>query len=401
MFRIFYADSDATMYEATSLDTYNTGLDEILQVGKQLDTDGDTLVKSRFVVKFDMSEIEQVLSKYSANLNSCKFVLQLFTTHAKNLPAEYTLDAKLMGQPWTNGTGYETAGVATTDGISWATPFASWSYAPYDGGVTLSGSSWISSSQQINTGAPSLYISGSGTGGSWLWQSGSGVFDTSSFDSVYFYQPGLDIDEDFSYRPTDINMDVTEAVKTWISGSGGVDVANNGFLVKFSDADESDNTKTGIIRFFSRETHTIYVPRLTMYWDNSTFTTGSLDAVDLESYLTYSKTKPTYKDTEITKIRIYARDKYPRKSPTNLFPTQTIKHLPTTTYYAIRDAATDEYIIPFDNIYNKVSCDSTSNFIYVDMNSFMPERYYRIELKIVDGFTEEYIDDQIYFKVVR
>ena len=86
MFRIFYADSDATMYEATSLDTYNTGLDEILQVGKQLDTDGSTLVKSRFVVKFDMSEITDVLTKYSADLNSCKFVLQLYTTHAKNLP---------------------------------------------------------------------------------------------------------------------------------------------------------------------------------------------------------------------------------------------------------------------------------------------------------------------------
>ena len=401
MFRIFYADSDATMYEATSLESYNTGLDEILQVGKQLDTDGSTLVKSRFVVKFDMSEITDVLTKYSANLDSCKFVLQLYTTHAKNLPAEYTLDAKLMGQPWTNGTGFENDNTATTDGIAWTIPFASWSYDPIGGSSVLSGSSWISSSQQINTGASSLFISGSGQGGSWLWQSGSGIFDTSSFDSVYFYQPGLDTKEEFSLRPTDINMDVTGAVKTWISGSSGVSVANNGFLLKFSDADEADTTKTGIIRFFSRETHTIYVPRLTMYWDNSTFTTGSLSPVELESYLTYSKTKPTYKDTEITKIRIYARDKYPQKSPTNLFPTQTVKHLPTTTYYAIRDAATDEYIIPFDNIYNKVSCDSTSNFIYVDMNSFMPERYYRIELKIVDGFTEEYIDDQIYFKVVR
>ena len=400
MFRIFYADSDATMYEATSLDTYNTGLDEILQVGKQLDTDGSTLVKSRFVVKFDMSEITDVLTKYSADLNSCKFVLQLYTTHAKNLPADYTLDAKIMAQPWTNGTGYETSGVATTNGISWATPFDSWSYTP-NGSSAMSGSSWISSSQVINTGAPSLYISGSGGGGSWIWQSGSGVFNTSSFDSAYFYQLGLNDAESFSYRPTDINMDVTGAIKTWISGSGGDIVENNGFLLKFSEADESDGTKTGIIKFFSRETHTIYVPRLTMYWDNSTFTTGSMPSVDLESYLTYSKTKPTYKDTEITKIRIYARDKFPQKSPTNLFPMQTVKHLPTTTYYAIRDAATDEYIIPFDNIYNKVSCDSTSNFIYVDMNSFMPERYYRIELKIVDGFTEEYIDDQIYFKVVR
>tara|TARA_R110000796_G_scaffold64280_2_gene149004 strand:+ start:43 stop:1245 length:1203 start_codon:yes stop_codon:yes gene_type:complete len=400
MFRIFYANSDATMYEATSLINYNTGLDEILEVGKQLDTDGETLVKSRFVVKFDMSEIQNTLAKYSAELNSCKFVLQLFTTHAKNLPADYTLDSKIMAQPWINGTGFENDSAATTDGISWATPFDSWSFSP-SGSATVSGSSWISSSQVINTGAPSLYISGSGAGGSWLWQSGSGYFNTSSFDSVYFYQPGLNEAEAFSYRPTDINMDVTGAVKTWISGSGGVDVENNGFLIKFSDTDEADATKTGIIRFFSRETHTIYVPRLTMYWDNSTFTTGSMSSVDLESYLTYSKTKPTYKDTEITKVRIYARDKYPQKSPTNLFPTQTVKHLPSTTYYAIRDAATDEYIIPFDNIYNKVSCDTTSNFIYVDMNSFMPERYYRIELKVIDGFTEEYIDDQIYFKVVR
>jgi len=400
MFRIFYADSDATMYEANSLQSYNTGLDEILEVGKQLDTDGETLVKSRFVVKFDMSEIQDTLTKYSADLNSCKFVLQLFTTNATNLPADYTLDAKLMGQPWTNGTGYSTSTVATTDGISWATPHASWSYSP-SGSQTLSGSSWISSSQVINTGAPSLYISGSGLGGSWLWQSGSGVFNTSSFDASYFYQPGLTENESFSYRPTDINMDVTGAIKTWISGSGNVSVDNNGFLIKFSESDETDGTKTGIIKFFSRETHTIYVPRLTMYWDNSTFTTGSLSSVNLESYLTYSKTKPSYKDTEITKIRIYARDKFPQKSPLNLFPLETVKYLPTTTYYAIRDAATDEYIIPFDNIYNKVSCDSTSNFIHVDMNSFMPERYYRIELKIEDGFMEEYIDDEIYFKVVR
>ena len=400
MFRIFYAESDATMYEATSLKTYNTGLDEILEVGKQLDTDGETLVKSRFVVKFDMSEIQQVLTKYSADLNSCKFVLQLFTTHAKNLPAEYTLDAKLMGQPWTNGTGFESSRTATTDGISWTVPFASWSYTP-SGSVTLSGSNWISGSQYINTGAPSLYISGSGSGGSWVYQSGSGVFDSSVFNSAYFYQPGLTENELFSYRPTDINMDVSGAIKTWLSGSGGITVDNNGFLIKFSDADEVSDIKTGIIKFFSRETHTIYVPRLTMYWDNSTFTTGSLSAVNLDSYLTYSKTKPTYKDTDITKIRIYARDKYPQKSPTNLFPTETVKFLPSTTCYAIRDAATDEYIIPFDNIYNKVSCDSTSNFIHVDMNSFMPERYYRIELKIEDGFTEECIDDEIYFKVVR
>ena len=126
-----------------------------------------------------------------------------------------------------------------------------------------------------------------------------------------------------------------------------------------------------------------------------------MSKANLESYSVYTNVKPAYKDTEITKIRIYARDKYPRKSPTNLFPYETVKFLPTTTYYSVMDAATDETIIPFDDIYTKVSCDKESNFIYIDMNGFMPERNYRLQLKIVDGFTEQYIDDQIYFKVVR
>jgi hypothetical protein len=138
-----------------------------------------------------------------------------------------------------------------------------------------------------------------------------------------------------------------------------------------------------------------------MYWDNSAFATGSLSPVDLESYTIYTTLKPSYNDTAVEKIRIYARDKYPRKSPTNLFPIETIKYLPSTTYYSVVDAATDETIIPYDDIYTKVSCDSTSNFIYIDMNGFMPERYYRLQLKIVNGFTEQYIKDQIYFKVVR
>jgi hypothetical protein len=196
-------------------------------------------------------------------------------------------------------------------------------------------------------------------------------------------------------------MDVTDAVKVWLSGSDGAEIPNHGFLLQFADSDEANASVSGYVRFFSRETHTIYVPRLTMYWDNSTFTTGSLAPIDIESYVTYTSIKPTYKDTEIAKIRIYARDTYPQKSPSNLFPIQTVKYLPDTAYYTVLDAATDETIIPYDDIYTKISCDSTSNFIHLDLNGFMPERYYRLELKIVNGIEEHYITDQIYFKVVR
>jgi hypothetical protein len=65
------------------------------------------------------------------------------------------------------------------------------------------------------------------------------------------------------------------------------------------------------------------------------------------------------------------------------------------------DAVTDEVIIPYNDIYSKVSCDSISNFINIDFSGFMPDRYYRLELKIQNGIQETYITDQIYFKVIR
>ena len=379
MFRIFYAEKDATLYE--SVPTLNTGIDEILEVGKRINTSGDAYVRSRSLLKFDMSEIQSTLTKYSTTLDACKFVLQLYTSHAKTLSSEYTVEAKIAYDSWVNGVGFENSSPSITDGVSWQYP--------------ASGSSWTTSGD-VTT---SLKITGS-QGGSWIYQSGSASYDLTQYDQSFYTQPGLEEQESFSYRPTDINMDVTDAVKLWINGSAGTTISNNGFLLKFSDADEASGDTTGYVRFFSRETHTIYVPRLTMYWDQSAYS-STLDALDLESNIIYPKINKSYKDTEIARIRFYGRDKYPQKSATNLFPLQTVKRLPETTYYSVVDAATDETIIPFDDIYTKVSCDDTSNFIYLDMNGLMPERYYRIALKIVDGFTEQYIDNEYYFKVVR
>ena len=378
MFRIFYAAKDTTLYE--SYPDYNTGLDEIIEIGKRFGNDGSTLLKSRGIVQFDMTEITSVLSTYGKTINDCKFILNLYTSHAKNLPSDYTLYAKLLAQSWTNGTGYLSA--LTTNGASWS--------------GSASGSSWLSGSllqPGVQIGTSTLYVTGSGAGGNWMYQSGSIAQGSSSI--------GLISSESFSYRATDINMNVTDAIKIWISGSSGATIPNYGFLLQFADSDETNALVQGYIRYFSRDTHTIYVPRLTMYFDTGSFVTGSLTAANLDSYVVYTQTNPQYKDTEIAKIRIYARDRYPQKSPTNLFPIETVKYLPSSSYYAVYDAQTDEAIIPYDNIYTRINCDSTSNYVYIDMNSFMPERYYRLEIKLVDGFIQKFVDDQIYFKVVR
>ena len=384
MFRIFYSQKDATLYE--SVPDYNTGIDEILEIGKRYGTDGDTLKKSRSVIKFDMNEISGSLSKYNKSVNDCKFILKLYTTHATNLPSSYIVTANILAQNWDNGTGFLNSDNAVDNGISWNYP--------------KSGSMWISSSQNIQFGSSSFYISGSGKGGSWLYDPSGSATELSYYDQSFSIETGFINTVSESLQPTDIHLDVSDAIKLWVSGSGGQSIANHGFLLRFSESDEL-NTNPGYIRYFSRDSHTIYVPRLIMYWNDSIFVTGSLTAVNTESYSIYTNVKPQYKDTEIAKIRLYSRDKYPRKSPTNLYPYQLVKYLPTTTYYTVLDAATDETIIPYDNIYTKISCDSTSNFIHLDFNGFMPERYYRLEFKIVDGITEQYITDSVYFKVVR
>jgi hypothetical protein len=387
MFKIFYADKDATLYQGMP-DT-NTGIDEVLEIGKRYGLDGSVLYESRALVKFNTNEIQNALTKYSVDVNDCKFMLQLYTTDAKNLSNEYTITANIVAQDWVNGTGFLNSDYNVDNGITWNRP--------------MSGSTWISSSQMTQYKDTSFYIAGGNTGGgSWIYELTSSFFNHAFFNQAFLSNSGpTTYDTDAWHEPTDINLNVTDAVYYWISGSGGTSIDNNGLILRYSDADAADANVSGYLRYFSKDTHTIYVPKLIMYWDNSTFTTGSLTSINTDSYIIYADVKPQYKDTEVAKIRIYARDKFPRKSPTNLAPYQSVKHLPPTAYYTVIDAVTDEVIIPYDDIYNKISCDSTSNFIYIDMTGFMPERYYRLEFKIIDGITEQYVTDSVYFKVIR
>jgi len=84
----------------------------------------------------------------------------------------------------------------------------------------------------------------------------------------------------------------------------------------------------------------------------------------------------------------------------------TVNTLPSgSTYYSIRDAVTEDIIIPFDT-YSKVSCDSTGNYFTLWANGLQPERYYRVIIKVVtdaDTVNEnvQYHDENILFKVVR
>ena len=74
------------------------------------------------------------------------------------------------------------------------------------------------------------------------------------------------------------------------------------------------------------------------------------------------------------------------------------------TYYSVKDAHTNETIIPFSTG-SLVSCDSSGNYFNVWFDGFQPERHYRFLVQVISGSGTDQqkmiYDDGYEFKVVR
>ena len=58
----------------------------------------------------------------------------------------------------------------------------------------------------------------------------------------------------------DVNVDVTDMVNMWLKGQSTK--GNQGMLIRFSGSQETDSLHFGHLKFFSRNTHTIFSPRI-------------------------------------------------------------------------------------------------------------------------------------------
>lgn len=225
----------------------------------------------------------------------------------------------------------------------------------------------------------------------WKINQGGGTWFTSSFTSgKHYYQS-------FNKYTKNLDVEVTDYVSEWIDGTR----TNNGFIIKKSKSDEESTKKFGLIRFFSSDTHTIYPPVLEARWDDSSFDTGSLEALTGDDIIVYVKNLDTqYKETSKAKIRVFGRERYPTRSFSSN-PLKTVKYLPTTSYYSVVDAETEQVLIPFDTSYTKLSCDSSGNYFNFWFNGLQPERFYKFIFRVDQGGNTRYYDDNFYFKVVR
>ncbi len=335
----------------------NAGRDEILEVGKLYY--GEVRDIARTLIKFNVSNLETG-SNWKAYLN-------LKSANSEEIPLEYTIYTNAVSQSWTMGTGTKFDNI-TSDGVSWY----------YRNG---------SSKWQDLTGS---YSPGSDTGS--ILNGGGGTWYTASMAS-----------QSFSNEPDDIRMDVTNIVSLWLSGS----LPNNGFIIHHHTSASVDGNidDYGVLKFFSKETNTIYQPKLELVWDDSLFTTGSLTPVtgsasdDYKVVVTNLKNQYS-KDTKI-KIRVKGRDMFPYKTFGTTFGYDQAKFLPSgSTYYQIEDYITNEIIVPFGD-YSKLSCDSTSNYFNLDTSTYAADRVYRLKIKILQNGITDIIDDKLTFKIVE
>ena len=359
MHKFFTSSYDASIY--LQQPEQNTGRDEILEVGKLYY--GSSKDIARTLIKFDTGSIKSEIT--SIGTGSWQTYLVLRSANSEEIPLEYSIYANAVSQSWAMGTGTKFDNI-TSNGVSWK----------YRDGINT----W----QDNVTAGTAVFAAG--TTGSANAEGGTWFITGSATQS-------------FSNEPDDVRMNVTNIIHQWVSGS----LKNNGFIVRHSIDAENDTLDYGVVKFFSKETNTIYEPKLELVWNDSVFTTGSLTSVTGSAEDGYKvvllNLKNEYPQNEKVKIRVKGRDMYPLKSFGTTFEYDQVKYLPTTTYYQLEDYKTGEIIFPFGD-FTKVSCDSTSNYFVMDLSTLPLHRTYKIKIKIVESGISTVIDDKFIFEIV-
>jgi hypothetical protein len=369
VYKIF-PTQDTTLYSAYP--AMNTGLDAILEISNKLGLDLTPDV-ARYLIQFDNIEIQDIIDN-KINGASWRVFLKNFIAEAQGINLDASLEIYPIAQSWNNGTGYYLDIAQETDG-------ASWGYANFSGSGTWNMSGTISGYSYTGSYNSSYASSG---GGNW--------FTTAS----------LQVTESFGLRSVkDIELNVSNIVNSWYSSS----IPNYGFICKLSSSYEFNSSQyiQPIFKYYSVDTNTIYPPCLEFRWvDYSTIITPSspvVTTVDLKMSL--AENPGEFFPESINRFYINVSPLYPTRTYQTGSLFTNLNYLPTSSYYAIKDLATNEFVVNFDTLYTQISSDSNGNYFDVYMSGLEPERYYKILIKTIINGSTLIFDDNYYFKVIN
>ena len=387
VYKIF-PTKDATLYSL--LPNMNTGLDEIIE--STLTTFAPTNPNpqvSRFLIQFSDTEIEDIIDNIAKVSSSIKLLdtsswqanLRCFIATETGLNLNTTINCFPLYGNWGMGTGKYLDEPEVTNGTSW-------NWLDYSGSVQ-----WTTSNfPAFVTGSYNTNYAPAG-GGTW-WTGSSGSWFNSNTYPISQSQV-------FSYASDkDINMDISNIVRAWYTGS----ISWDGLILKQQLEWVPNENIQPELKFFSIDTHTIYPPCLEFKWRDYTFNTGSSTQTILNTLpatVTLAQNPGIFYPSSINRFRINSSPEYPVRVWQTASVYTTNYYLPTASYYAIKDLDTNEYVVDFDDKFTQLNADVTSSYFDVYMNGLQPERYYQILIKTtIDGTTIVY-DNNYYFKIIN
>jgi len=338
-----FPKSDTTCYE--QYPTKNTGLDEILELEKIVSSSTIAgLYNTRILMDFDLYNLSQSLN--TEEIVPGKFYLNLYVAD-RNTPEPSSIQ---YGYPedtdWVAGIGKSTHNPITKDGASWT----------YSTGTTT-------------------------------WTGGNGPETNSATHTTF--------DESIN----DVRADLTELIdSTW-----GIS-ANPGILIRRTQAQEQDGKRYGYLKFFSNDTSTVYRPKLDICYNDHSWTTGSLSALDTtkDCFIYLKNNYQSLKIDSTMMFRFEGREKYPTKTYSTSTSDLVTKYFPSSSCYSLVDYKTGEVVIPFDTTYTKISCDTIGNYANLKLSGLYPDRLYQFKIRVdnSDG-TSKHFDIEHIFKVVE
>lgn len=336
---------DTTIYK--SYPTNNAGLDEILEIGKLVDTSyiepSYASASARSLIYFDLPTTASVPATAS-------YFLNLKIANAEKIQRNQKILIYRVSQSWEEGSGYFYQDIKNAnDGATWKqhSAYTSWSL---DGGDFL-------------TSTPSASITLS------------------------------------TYPLEDIRVDVTNIIQPIVSQS--LQNTFYGLVLQFPSYDEYDSNNEGNIKVFSTQTHTVHQPTLEIAWDSQTFVTSStLTTVPatLNMKVSVMNIAETYQQGDVTRINFNVRDEFPLKTFDAKLRYRNKYYLPSSSYYSIIDTQANVTVVPFDE-YSKINCDSLGSYIILDTTPLYKGRYYTVKLKVQSGSYTKTITTDKLFKI--
>tara|TARA_R110000765_G_scaffold121117_1_gene217112 strand:+ start:16 stop:1170 length:1155 start_codon:yes stop_codon:yes gene_type:complete len=378
-----FPEKDSTIYSHPDRTQMNTGGDEILEIVSEKGSSDQRYYPSRVLIQFKSSEIKSTISDKIGssifNNGISSVALQLLSSEHKNLASNLDLEVFAVSRSWDEGTGRYSNLPTGSNGCSWI-------FRDNDTTKTF----WTTGSfAQGTTG--SINAVGIAEGGG-VWYTGS------NFQGSQQFLRGDNLDT---------NIDVTTIVQKYsaslfASSAYPEGIANNGFLIKQPDSVEQNTSSSfGEMKYFSVDTHTIYPPKLAFKWDDSVHGLQSSAKQNGELNVSLYRNKEKYNKNDEATFRIHVREKYPVRQFTSSSNYLNPGYFTTSSFYSIRDAHTEEEVIPFDNNFTKLSADSEGMYFKIFMNGLQPERYYRVLFKHTNNEGTTIYDNKYHFKVVR